>query len=90
MLVLTPAQRGLAGNHNGFIADSDPVDSADGADKMVKDEPWLRQSSSTLLINSTPPSFPSPLWIGACRFEYFRLRLLAEAIANFGRNTGVR
>jgi hypothetical protein len=38
MLVLTPAQRGRAGDYDGHVADSDPVDSADGADKMVKDE----------------------------------------------------
>ncbi len=89
MLVLTPAQRGLAGKNNGLWADHLPVDSADGADKMVKGVPPWRSSTLSLPYHFPPHTLGRQLWITSHRVDLFVFASIAEAVRN-GRYTGVR
>ena len=52
MLVLTPAQRDLAGKMIGLRVEYLPEDSADGADKMVEAvPPWRSRALAYLIIS---------------------------------------
>jgi hypothetical protein len=87
MLVLTPAQRDLAGKTIDFRVEHFPVISADGADKMVKAvPPWRSRALAYLIISHR--TLGRPLRITSHRVDLFVFASFDEAVRN-GRYAGV-
>jgi hypothetical protein len=88
MLVLTPAQRDLAGKARGHWAVHFPEDRADGADKMVEAvPPWRSRALAYLIIPHR--ILGRQLWITSHRVDLFVFASFGEAVRN-GRYAGVR
>ena len=87
MLVLTPAQRDLAGKTSGLRAANLPEESADGADKMVEAVPPWRSRAFAYLINSHR-NLGRQLWVISHPVNLFVFASFDEVVRN-GRYAGV-